>query len=162
MFQLQQKTKDLIRLFVEADYGTEFTYAQILAETECDVMEKERHRIYTAVGVLEREHRKTLVNLRGRGYKVALPGEHAQEMLGRKRRVRKQVGLATRTGKATPLERLNDSELRSFADAQVAIGRLAQAVDHHDRRIARLEQHVGITEETPIDGTAEEISGEAA
>ena len=159
MFQLSPKTRRLLALFVNADYGREFTYAEILQETECDLLEGDRQRVYSVVRVLEREHRKTLLNMRGRGYKVAHPREHVESMGIRKRRAGKQIVLATRTGQATALEHLSEQEVRSLADTQVAISRVAQALQYHDQRLARIEQHLGIAEDPPVDGEAEEVQG---
>lgn len=161
MFQLSPKTRRLLGLFVDAEYGAEFTYAEILHETECDLMESDRQRVYSVNRILERDHRRTLLNLRGRGYKVAHPREHVEAMTIRKRRAGNQIELATRTGQATAIEMLDDGELRTFADTQVAISRVAQALQYHDQRLARIEQKLGLNEPA-VEGDAEEIQGEAA
>lgn len=162
MFQLSPKTRRLLALFVEADYGAEFTYAQILQKTECDLLDSDRQRIYSVVRILERDHRKSLLNIRGRGYKVAHPREHVEAMTLRKHRAGKQIELAARTGQATAIEQLSESELRTFADAQVAISRVAQALEYHEQRLARIEQQLGIAEAPAVEGEAEEIREEAA
>lgn len=157
MFRLSPKTRRLLALFVEADYGSEFTYAEILNATECDLLEGDRQRIYSVVRILERDHRKTLVNMRGRGYKVPHPRDHPESMTQRKHRAGKQIELAARTGQATALELLSEGELRTFADTQVAISRVAQALQYHESRLARIEQQLGLTDEPAVDGSAEEI-----
>jgi hypothetical protein len=162
MFQLSPKTRRLLALFADADYGAEFTYAEILQETECDLVESDRQRVYSVNRILERDHRKSLMNIRGRGYKVAHPREHAEAMTIRKHRAGKQIQLATRTGQATAIEQLSEQELRTFADTQVAISRVAQALLYHDQRLARIEQKLGIVDEPAVDGVAEEIHDQAA
>lgn len=162
MFQLSPKTRRLLALFTDADYGTEFTYAEILQETECDLMEGDRGRVYSVNRILERDHRKSLLNMRGRGYKVAHPRDHAGSMTLRKHRAGKQIELAARTGEATAIDRLNEQELRTFADTQVAISRVAQALQYHEKRLARIEKRLGLTDEPVVEGEAEEIQDQAA
>lgn len=162
MFQLSPKTRRLLALFIDADYGAEFTYAEILQETECDLLETDRQRVYSVNRILERDHRRSLLNIRGRGYKVAHPREHAESMTIRKHRAGKQIQLAARTGQATAIEQLTEGELRTFADTQVAISRVAQALQYHEQRLARIEQKLGLADEPAVEGEAEEIKAEAA
>ncbi len=117
MFELHIRTRKLLDLFAAADYGTEFTYAEILQKTGCDLLEGgNRQRVYTAIRRLERDHRRTLLNLRGRGYKVAKPAEHVEAMRVRAGRAKRHMSLARRTGDATPLDLLDDRERRALAD----------------------------------------------
>lgn len=162
MFELAAKTRKLLDLFVNAEYGTTITYAQILRETDCDIMEGDRQRIYTVLRRLERDHEKTLLNLRGVGYKVANPNEFVASMMVRKGRAGKQIQLARRTGDATPIGLMAPADVQTWADAQAWMGRAEQIIAHHDRRIERLERLQGITDEPAVEGNAEEIQGEAA
>ena len=75
MFELPPKTKRMLEFFASVPYGTETTYAKILQDTDCDLMDGDRRYVYTVVARLERDHQRTLRNQRGRGYKVAEPGE---------------------------------------------------------------------------------------
>lgn len=163
MFELASKTKRLLAMFEKAPYGAEFTYAQILQETECDLMEGDRQRIYTVVRRLERDHRRTLLNLRGRGYKVARPGEFVSAMRVRGGKARRQIVLASRTGNAAPLELLKDGESRDLADYQAFTSRVQAAFkvqtvwnEQQDERLRQIEQRLGITEAATVEGDAVE------
>lgn len=163
MFELHPKTTKLLELFVDAEYGTSFTYGEILQATECDLLEGDRQRIYTVLRRLERDHQRTLVNLRGIGYKIAHPAEHVSSMMVRKGRAGRQVQLAQRTGSATNLDMLDTTQVQSWADATAWISRASQILAHHDRRIERLEERMNRVdpegeEEPPVNGTAEEES----
>lgn len=149
MFELHAKTKKLLDLFASAEYGTEFSYAHILQESGCDLMQGDRQRIYTVVRRLERDHRRTLLNLRGRGYKIAQPGEHVESMRVRAGKAKRHVSLARRTGDATPLDLLTDTERRSLADQMAFNAHVVQALKYQsawnrtqDDRIAAIEAEV--------------------
>lgn len=149
MFELAPATKKLLKLFSDAEYGREFTYAEILKETGCDLVERDRQRIYTVVRRLERDHRRTLLNLRGRGYKVALAREHVSSMRIRGGKAKKQVSLARRTGEATPLDRLDDMQRRELVDQMAFNAYVVDAFRHQsrwnynqDQRILAIEQEL--------------------
>jgi len=160
MFELAAKTKKLLDLFVNAPYGTTFTYGQILQATGCDLSEQDRQRIYTVRDHLERNHQKTVLNLRGLGYKVAEANQHFDSMMVRKGRASRQVALARRTGAATNLSLLDRDEVKTLSDAQAWMSRAEQILLHHDRRIERLEARMNRVdpggESLEIEGTAEE------
>lgn len=146
MFELHAKTKKLLECFASADYGTEFSYAEILQKTGCDLVESDRQRIYTVVRRLERDHRRTLMNLRGRGYKVARPAEFVESARVRTGRAKRHVSLAKRTLDATPLDLLNDVERRTHADQMAFNSQVVQALKYQsvwnasqDDRIAAIE-----------------------
>lgn len=162
MFKLSPKTRRLLDLFVNADYGTEFTYAEILKETECDLLESDRQRIYSVNRILERDHRKSVLNMRGHGYKVAHPREHSESMKLRKHRAGKQIQLAQRTGSATNIALLSSQETQVLADMQVWVSRVSQALQYHDNRLSRIEKRLGIVDEPAVEGVAEEIQDKAA
>lgn len=163
MFELHPKTKKLLERFASADYGTEFSYAQILQETDCDLLDGDRQRIYTVIRRLERDHRRTLMNLRGRGYKVAEPGEHVESMRIRSGRAKRHMALARRTGDATPLDLLDDTERRTLADQMAFNSHVVQALRYQsswnrqqDDRIAEIEAEL-----RKLRGVPEVIEGEA-
>lgn len=163
MFELAAKTKKLLDLFASAPYGTTFTYGQILQATNCDLIERDRQRIYTVIRHLERYHQKTLLNLRGIGYKVAEPNQHVDSMMTRKGRASRQVALARRTGSATPLDLLDRNEVKTWSDAQAWMSRAEQILAHHDRRIERLEARMNRVDPVgkkplEIEGTAEDVA----
>lgn len=146
MFDLHPKTRKLLDLFATADYGKEFSYAEILSRTECDLLEGERQRVYTVIRRLERDHRRTLLNVRGRGYKVALPGEHVLSMRVRTARATRHVVLARRTGEATPMDRLSEDERQLMANQLAFNSHVWQTLRDQsvwnrstDDRIARVE-----------------------
>jgi hypothetical protein len=162
MFELAPKTRKLLDLFVNADYGDSFTYGEILQATGCDLMEADRQRTYTVVRRLERDHEKTLLNQRGVGYKVANPNEHVSSMMVRKGRAGKQIQLARRTGSATPVGMLSPAEVTTWVDAQAWMGRAEQIIAHHDRRIDRLEARLDRVDpegaaQITVNGTAVEV-----
>lgn len=163
MFELHEKTKALLNLFEKAPYGTSFTYAQILNETECDVAGPDRHRILTVNRRLEKNSRKTLMNMRGVGYKIADPGEHVDSMRHRGDRAKTQLVRAKRTGEATPLEMLDDVGLATLTDQQVFNARVMQAFSvvsqrfsKHEKRLEVLEREIGIEPPADANGTTEE------
>lgn len=163
MFQLSPKTRKLLDFFIEADYGDEFSYAEILATTGCDLLGKDRQRIYTVVKILEREHKRSLANMRKRGYKVAFPHENIDLMQERKRRASHHLQLARRTGDSTNIAKLDENQTRELADELVHLSRVQQALAHrmeeHERRIKRIETEIGLKpEEAPIEGSAEEMT----
>lgn len=163
MFELAPKTKKLLELFIAAPYGATFTYAEILHKTGCDLMERDRQRIYTVIRHLERSHQKTLLNQRGLGYKVAQPNQHVDSMMIRKGRASRQVALARRTGAATPIDLLSSDEVRTWADAQAWMSRAEQMLLHHNRRIEQLEARMNRVDPdgsntSEIEGTAEEVT----
>jgi hypothetical protein len=160
MFQLAPKTRSLLEFFLDAPYGAEFTYEEIQEATECDAQDEDRQRVYSVNRILERDHRRTLLNMRGRGYKVALPREHVESMGVRKRRAGTQIELAQRTSAATNISLLNDSEVQTWSDMTAWVSRVAQALQHHDRRIANIEKHLGIESPQTVDGIAEEDQGQ--
>lgn len=153
-------TKALLDYFLRLDYGDVARYAVILDETGCDVTAGARSRIYSVVRRLEAEHDRTLVNVRGVGYRVALPAEHVNVMSIRKGRAGRQIELAQRTGKATSLQHLDAGESQRLSDAMNHLSRISQAVTYHDRRIERIERHLGIQAEAAVDATAEEVTDE--
>lgn len=158
MFTLAPETKRLLDLFLDAQYGTVFSYGQILKETGLDVMEKDRGRIYSVNRILERDHMRSVLNVRGVGYKVALPQEHRVSMAIRKGRAGSQIERAIKTGGAANIALLDPVETQTLADMTVHMTRVHQALAHHDARIARLEEWKNkvAPEEPPIDGTLEE------
>jgi hypothetical protein len=160
MFEMAAETKALLDYFLRLDYGDVARYAVILEETGCDVAAGDRSRIYSVVRRLEAQHDRTLVNVRGLGYKVAQPAEHVDVMTIRKGRAGRQIELAQRTGKATSLRHLDTTEAQRLSDAMNHLSRISQAVDFHDRRIERIERHLGIQAEAAVDATAEEVSDE--
>lgn len=172
MFQLQPKTRHLVELFMDAPYGTEFTYAQILQATECDVTDVDRQRIYRVIHILERDHQRTLLNNRGRGYRVAQPGEFADSMMSRRRRAGTQIEKAIHTGNGAPTTQMSDSERQRLTDAEVAITGMQAMIAYQNKQMARekkrvnrelgrIAKHVGLpAPESPIEGTAEEMKTE--
>lgn len=161
MFQMSPKTRKLLDLFLDADYGTAFTYAEILDRTGCDLMGEDRQRIYSVVKVLEREHQRTLANLRGRGYRVALPHETVNLVQERKRRAGHHLVLAKRTGESANISRLDENQTRELVNELVHLSRVSQAlkvrVDEHEDRISRIEREIGLKGEE-VEGSAEEVA----
>lgn len=146
MVELHPKTRKLLDLFARAEYGTELSYARILQETDCDLVEGDRQRIYTVIRRLERDHRRTLLNLRGYGYKVADPNEFVKSMRVRTTRAKRHISLARRTGEATPLDRLTDGERQVVADQMAFNAHVWQALKEQsvwnrttDDRVSRVE-----------------------
>lgn len=158
MFELAPATRKLLALFRDADYGTMFPYAEILEATECDVMGSDRSRIYTVNRRLELDHDRTLLNVRGQGYKVALPSEHVGSMQVRRERAGKQVALARRTGSAAPVALLDDDDRRTLVNIVGHLGRIEQAIGAHDARLEAIERHLGLQVDV-VDGEATEDAG---
>lgn len=159
MFELAPATRKLLTLFVEADYGTVFTYAAILAETECDLTGPDRSRIYTVIRRLELDHERTLMNVRGSGYKVALPSEHVASMQVRRERAGQQVALARRTGSATSVARLGSDDRVALVNIVSHLGRIEQAIGAHDARLEAIERHLGLGAGDVVDGEARDETG---
>jgi hypothetical protein len=158
MFEMSDKTKLLLDLFLDAEYGDEFTYAEIAEKTGCDVASADRQRVYSVNRVLERDHLRSLLNLRGRGYKVAHPREHVDSMSVRRQRAGTQIERAARTGDATRIDLLGPADMRSLTDARVWVSRVEQALRHHDARLERLERVLGVETPREVEGTAEDAS----
>lgn len=147
MFEIHPKTKKLLHLFANADYGTEFSYALILQETGCDLVEDDRQRIYTVVGRLERDHHRTLLNVRGMGYKVAQPNEFVGSMRVRNGRAKRHVSLARRTGDAAPREMLTDPERQELTDQMAFVARVNQAFLQQSQWNYRTTERIAMIEE---------------
>lgn len=156
MFQLAPKTKRLVDLFADAEYGDSFTYAEILRETDCDVAGDDRTRIYSAIRVLEREHEKTLTNERGQGYLVTPPERFKDEIQGRIRTAGKQMIRAKHTGSAAPLSKLDDTQRRELVAVQTHVAVLDQQMRGINKRVERIEKVLGIEEPQTVDSEAVE------
>jgi hypothetical protein len=161
MFEIHPDTQKLLDLFCDADYGQMFSYAKIRQETGVDLME-DRQRIYTVNKRLQKDHLRTLRNVRGQGYKVALPGEHRVSADERIIRSRKQVGRGLETIKATPFSLLTDEESRESSDVGARMSMIVRAFEQQslwnrqqDRRLKRIEKRLN------IDHVDEVIEGEA-
>lgn len=157
MFAMAPETRRLLELFRDAEYGAEFSYAEILNETGCDLAGGHRQRVYTVNDHLERDHLRSLVNIRGVGYKIAHPREHTDSMRARKQRAGRQIVKAKRTGQATDLSALTEIETREWSDVTTWISRAEQMFAHHERRLERIERQLGLSEQESVDGTAEEV-----
>ena len=153
MFEISPKTSKLIEWFLGCERGETQSYAKILSETDCDLAAGDRHRVYVAQRALEAHHNRSLICERGRGYKVALANEHVGAMLERKGRARTQMGLARRTADAVAWSDLTEPELARHVEVQGHLAAIEAVITHHDRRLRKIEKHLGLDEAT-VDGDA--------
>lgn len=155
MFKLADDTKRLLDLFISTDYGTTLTYVDIVEKTGLDVSSEHRQRMYTVNNILERDHLRSIQNVRGVGYRVAHPREHVESISIRRRRAGRQISKASKTASATNISRLNSDESRELADAQVWVTRVEQALNFHDKRISAIEAKLGMkTDQEEVQSTA--------
>ena len=147
MFELAPETKKLLDLFAKGGLRHR---VQLCGDSASDRLRSRGRRSsadYTVIRRLERDHCRTLLNLRARGYKVARPGEFVTSMRVRGGKAKRQIVLAKRTEAATPWDLLSEMEGQELTDYSVFVSRVDQAFARVDRELSSQDRRIAAIED---------------
>lgn len=101
-----------------------------------------RQAVSAARPVLLRDHRRALVAVRGRGYRVAMPGEFAGIAQSHRRSSDRQIGRALAVIENAPESEMSPAELERHRAVGVVIRNLHARQMASEQRLADLEAAV--------------------
>lgn len=152
---LESRRAVVVRELAAVDYGDMVTYTHLEGLLDVD-----RRTVQNVVGsakpVLERDHRKAVMAVANRGYRVVQPGEHMSLAVGHQRRSSRSLKRALSAVENVDMSRLTDGER---AAVQLGVVNLALQIDYqrrNDIRAARHERLIAATAQA-TDRTAAEV-----
>lgn len=133
----------IIELAANADVDELLSFELISKVTGLDPdLPELRFAVATARPHLLREHDRALVSVRGRGYRVALPVEHAGLARRHQRSSERQLQKAVDLIEHTDLAGFTDKQRRAHENTRRAVLLLAHHQARAEERLARLEAKV--------------------
>lgn len=137
----------LADLVKQAAPGDLLSYEMLSAELSKDSARMfERRDVQGVVSRAERkiatEQRRALINVRGKGYRVALAGEH-QMIAGQKRdRASTQLKRGLLVLQHVDWDAMDDNSRKAHEGQLMVVGALASAVDGMNSRLKRIEEAI--------------------
>jgi hypothetical protein len=122
-----------------------FTLAELDEASGVDLVAS-RAALYDAIRLLQDRDRRTAVNVRGVGYRIAAAREHADQARNRRKRAGRQVRRGLETLRGTRVEDLSVLELAQHEQQTIRLDAHSRQLRQHDQRITSLEQAQAITE----------------
>jgi len=129
-----------------AAYGDVLTFTELAEAIEVEDDEAGRARVRQAVSaarpLLLADHGRALVADRGKGYRVALPGEFAGIAQDHRRRADRQIGKALAVIDQADMSAATDDERKRFQAVGVVIRNLHSRMTSAEQRLNDLEDAV--------------------
>jgi hypothetical protein len=136
----------ITELAAAASYGDVLTFTELsqAIDTEDDTAghAQVRQAVSAARPLLLSDHGRALVAVRGKGYRVALPGELAGIAQDHRRRADRQIGKALAVIDQADMTAATDDERRRFQAVGVVIRNLHSRMTSAEERLADLEDAV--------------------
>jgi hypothetical protein len=161
---------ELVSALADAGPGAAFTFAELAGLLGLDP-DQDRTRLRFAIAAarpdLLRDHMLAIVADRGAGYRLALPGEHADLARRAREASDRRIGQAVTLVEYTDLDALTLEQREAHAKTRRAVlllahahAQLAQRVEQQESRLAELERAVfGGHADPPADDGHEEAAG---
>lgn len=145
-------------------YGDLLTFAAIAqalgltqdGDSEEPVRAQVRQAVSTARPVLLRDHHRALVAERGKGYRVARPGEFAGIAQDHRRKSDKAIARAWSNIEFAPTDDMTPAELKRHQAVGVVVQNLRQRMTSAEQRLADLETVIYGRKPPVIPGTVED------
>jgi len=129
-----------------AEYGDVLTFTELAQAIEAEDDDaghaQVRQVVSAARPLLLADHGRALVAVRGKGYRVALPGEMAGIAQDHRRRADRQVGKALAVIDQADMTAATDEERQRFQAVGVVIRNLHSRMTSAEQRLADLEDAV--------------------
>lgn len=135
---------------------TLFTYGELTDALGHDV-QLNRGPVYAASRRLETKHRRTLVCVPGRGYRLAHPSESADIGVKRIRRSERQVNKGAHTVRHTEIEALDQEARQRLYLVQSGMNALQREMREAKARLSGVERRVDRLEAKPPAASVSEI-----
>jgi hypothetical protein len=136
----------ITELAAAANYGDILTFtdlAQAIDVTDDETGRAQvRQTVSAARPLLLSDHGRALVAVRGKGYRVALPGEMAGIAQDHRRRADRSIGRALAVIDKADMTAASDEERRRFQAVGVVIRNLHSRMTSAEQRLADLEDAV--------------------
>lgn len=133
-------------LAARAAYGDVLTFTELAqaigVEDDAAGHAQVRQAVSAARPVLLADHGRALVAVRGKGYRVALPGELAGIAQDHRRRADRQIGKALAVIDQADMSAATDEERQRFQAVGVVIRNLHSRMTSAEQRLADLEDVV--------------------
>lgn len=145
-------------LAATAAYGTELTYEQLGHALGLDATYDRaqiRQAVAAARDLLTLDHSRALVAVRGVGYRVARPGEHAGIAQAHRRKADRQLSRALAVVTHADESAMTPDELRRNRAVAMLITNLASRMNSAESRLQHLESAVFGDEPKVIPGEVE-------
>jgi hypothetical protein len=136
----------IAELAAKASFGDVLTFGELTDAIDVANDEPGRAQVRQAVSaarpVLLADHGRLLVAVRGKGYRVALPGEAAGVAQDHRRRADRQIGKAVAIIDNADTKAMTSEELRRFMAVGVVVRNLHARMTSAEQRLADLEDAV--------------------
>jgi hypothetical protein len=151
MSPFQPKGSRALRVIVaelaaKASFGDVLTFTELAEAIDVQDDEPGRGQVRQAVSaarpVLLADHGRLLVAVRGKGYRVALPGEAAGVAQDHRRRADRQISKAVAIVDSADTKGMTPEELRRFTAVGMVIRNLHGRMTAAEQRLADLEDAV--------------------
>lgn len=130
----------------KADYGDVLTFADLAAAIDVEDDEQGRSQVRQTVSaarpLLLSDHGRLLVAVRGKGYRVALPGEAAGVAQDHRRRADRSIGRALAVIDKADVSAATDEERKRFQAVGVVIRNLHSRMTSAEQRLNDLEDAI--------------------
>lgn len=136
----------LVDLICDMEPGEVVTY-EMLDEALGRPFKDNRVPWYAAVETLQRDYKKTMVLVRGEGYRVAKPEQHADIATFRQKKARRQIGKASRVVKNTNWSALSPKEAERLTSVEIALANQQRALRSVSGRVAKVEKKTEVTDD---------------
>jgi hypothetical protein len=151
MNSFQPKGSRALRVIVaeaaaRASYGDVLTFGELASALDVTDDQAGRAQVRQAVSaarpVLLRDHNRALVAVRGKGYRVALPGEFAGLAQDFRRKSDRAISKSLAHIDHAPVTDMSADELRRFQAVAVVVRNLHHRMTSAEQRLADLEEVV--------------------
>jgi hypothetical protein len=136
----------IAEMAAKATYGDVLTYTELSraigAEDDDAGHAQVRQAVSAARPLVLSDHGRALVAVRGKGYRVALPGELAGVAQDHRRRADRQIGKALAVIDKADMSAASDEERKRFQAVGVVIRNLHSRMSSAEERLADLEDAV--------------------
>ena len=136
----------ITELAAKAAYGDVFTFTELAQAITVEDDDSGRAQVRQAVSaarpLLLSDHGRALVAVRGKGYRVALPGELAGIAQDHRRRADRQISKALAVVDQADMTAATDDERKRFQAVGVVIRNLHSRMTSAEQRLADLEDAV--------------------
>lgn len=133
-------------LAAKATYGDVLTYTELAQALDVEDDDAGRAQVRQTVSaarpLLLSDHGRLLVAVRGKGYRVALPGEAAGVAQDHRRRADRQIGKALAVIDKADMSAATDEERQRFQAVGVVIRNLHSRMTSAEQRLADLEDAI--------------------
>ena len=136
----------ITEIAAKADYGDVLAFADLAAAIDVQDDEQGRGQVRQTVSaarpLLLNDHGRALVAVRGKGYRVALPGEMAGVAQDHRRRADRSIGRALAVIDKADMTSATDEERKRFQAVGIVIRNLHSRMTSAEQRLADLEDAI--------------------